>query len=455
MQEKFYAKGTGNEGYVKNMEVLAFHDLCGHQIFQMALHRFGDRYYLYGAGRGNPRCPVFDVTDPTSPQLISSFSVAEGVPLQKVSKIQAADGLLITALSCGAGAAAASGTYDPKKYGKGKSGIQIYDIAADPAHPKLLGYWDTGTPGANGVHRFCYNGGRYVHLSSDCRGFEGMIYRIVDIQDPAHPVEVGRWWMPEQFADGYPGRTFDPCAPHTPEYMKKPWLHGPPFVRDGLAYCGYAGGGLVILDVHDVTRPRMVGHLPFQPPFSSYFSGAKTHTALPLPGRDLVVVTNEGERFTWFNKEKLQNRPQALNNLHMVDVSNPAQPTLVAEFPYPEVPENFPFPNFNDMGIGAPGPFGPHNVHEPMSGKPWLEQRSDRVYCCYFHAGMRVYDVSDPYYIKELAYFIPPNPLKHVFPKNTGPVIAITEDCVVDDRGNIFMDTYQDGLYVLRVKEGI
>ncbi len=456
MSDKFYAKGPGNEGYIKNMEVLAFHPMDGYSMFQMALHRTEDgRYYLYGAGRTTAVCPIFDVTDPCEPKLVSSLNVLENAPYQKVLKIQAADGLLITALSCGAGAGKASGMYDPEKnqYGSGRSGFHVYDLREDPLHPKFLGYWDNGIRGANGVHRFFYNGGRYVHVSSDCAGFEGPIYRIVDIKDPAHPVEAGRWWLPEQFADGQIGNDFDPAAPHNPEFMAKGWLHGPPYVRDGLAYCGYAGAGMVIVDVHDVARPKLLGRLALQPPFSSYHAGAKTHTALPLPGRPYCVVTNEGERFTWFTKEKLKGIPQAMNNLHMVDISDPARPTLIAEFPYPEVPESFPFPNFNDMGIGCPGPFGPHNIHEPMDNKPYLDQRNDRVYCCYFHAGMRVYDVSDPFYIKEIAYFIPPNPLEHTFKANVGPVIATTEDCVVDDRGNIFMDTYQDGLYVLRVKE--
>ena len=143
-----------------------------------------------------------------------------------------------------------------------------------------------------------------------------------------------------------------------------------------------------------------------------------------------------------------------MNNLHMVDVSDPTHPTLVAEFPYPEVPEDFPYPNFNVMNLGCQGPFGPHNLHEPMSNKPWLEQRGDRVYCCYFAAGLRIYDVSDPYYIKELAYFIPPNPNKKpedsFFPGLPGPRNAMTEDCCVDDRGYIYVTCFDDGFYVLK-----
>ena len=461
MSQPFYAKGEGNKGYIKNLEVLSFNDMdkiCG--MFQMQLYKTeAGKYYLYGAsfGAGKAGVMLSDVTDPKNPVFIKHLELIDQkeFPTTTTPKIQVADGLLIVAMSSGSGPSTLVGE-DERRSIKCEAGIRIYDISKDPENPEFLSYWDCGVPHSIGVHRFMYNGGRYVHLSAEAESFEGMIYRIIDIEDPRNPKECGNWWAPHQYADGYPGRTFDPSAPHNPDFMDKGWMHGPPFVVGDKAYCGYCGDGLYVLDVADMTRPKCLGQLQFMPAFSSRMAGARTHTALPLPGRDFVAVTNEGERFQFFGPGKIT-EPQAMNNIHMVDVSIPEKPTMVAQFPYPEVPEDFPYQNFNTAALGVQGPFGPHNLHEPMDGKPWLEQRGDRVYCCYFHAGLRIFDTTDPYVIKELAYFIPPNPNKtpeeSFFAGFPGPRLATTEDVVVDDRGNIIITALDDGFYILRMKE--
>ena len=454
----FYAKSEDNQGYLKNVEVLAYDDLDGGSIFQPQLYRTDDgKYYLYGT-MGN-QIGILEVTDPKNPRFIKRIdSVGKEFPGSGNPKCQVADGLLITGMASGGGPYVPG---MPPKEDKPaeicKQGVHIFDIKEDPENPKFLSYWDCGVPNSNGVHRFMYEGGRYVHLSCEQRGFEGLIYVILDIEDPYNPKVAGRWWAPQQYADGYIGRhDFNPNAPHIPEFMHYGWLHYP-MARGNYAYLAHCGDGLYIINIEDPTRPYVVGNLPMVPPFASWYGGASTHTALPLPGRDLCVVTNEGERFMWFVPEnnpeitgkKIGNMAQALNNLHMVDVSDPSNPVLIAEFPYPEVPENFPYKNFQQLGLGLNGPFGPHNIHEPMAGKPWLEQRGDRVYCCYFHAGLRVYDVSDEFVPKEIAYFIPPNPSRP--PRLPGPNIACTEDICVDDRGNIFITTSNDGLYICRL----
>ena len=452
----FYSKGEGNDGYIKNLEVLGYCDLDGKAgMFQMALYKTeAGRDLLYGAafaaGPEGVGIMISDVTDPKNPVFIKKwrpFDIEE-YPTTSIPKVQIAEDKLVFALTSGSGPGVLVG--DRAKM-KSLQGIMVYDLKNDPENPEYLGYWDCGVPYSMGVHRFMYNGGPYVHLSAEADEHEGMIYRIVDISDPSNITEVGRWWAPHQYIYGVPGREVDHSAPHNPDFMDKGWMHGPPFVMGDKAYLGYGGDGLYVLDVSDFTRPKALGQLRFMPAFSSRLAGARTHTALPLKGRDLCVVTNEGERFG-FIKDGMVREAQAVNQIIMVDVSDPTHPVMIATFPYPEVPEDFPAPNFNVYMLAEGskgGPFGPHNLHEPMDGKPWLEQRTDVVYDCYFAAGLRVYDVSDPYYIKEKAYFIPPNPNKKFFPF-PGPMMAMTEDVVVDDRGYIIIDANSDGFYILR-----
>ncbi len=452
----FYAKSENNQGYIKNLEVVGYHDLNGIMAFQMALHKTEDgRYYMYLGSFKGAGWNIIEVTDPANPRFVKFFECCNPneYKAQSTPKIQVADGLMVAAL--GGGIPFLHGT-EPGD--KAIGGLNIYDLREDPENPKLLSHWETGVENGIGVHRFAYNGGRYVYMPAECPGFGGFIVRILDIEDPTNPVECGRWWMPEQFVDG-----MDRGSYPTDHDGRMDWsmCHACTLTGDDRQqlFMGYFGAGGIILDISDPTLPKKMGQIKIQPPFSGKYCGARSHTYLPLTGRNFAVLTNEGERFAFFDKEKMKSGKHAgaqpMNNLHMIDVSDPYDPTLVAEFPYPEVPEGFPFPNFNDCGIGAQGPFGPHNIHEPM-GKPWLQDNPNLVYCCYFHAGLRVYDVSDPYYIKELAYFIPPNPTEKCFEvPMPGPFIATTEDVVVDDRGYIYIDTFHDGMYILKMSDNI
>jgi hypothetical protein len=143
-----------------------------------------------------------------------------------------------------------------------------------------------------------------------------------------------------------------------------------------------------------------------------------------------------------------------MNMLSIVEVTDVSNPSLISIFPYPEVPEGYTHgTNFNIVD-GVRIPFGPHNIFDAF-GQDVYEKRKDRVYCCHFNAGLRIYDVSDPYVPKEIAYFLPPDPKKDLFNNAEGNLVpgarvAITEDVLVDDRGYIYIDTYMDGLYILR-----
>lgn len=448
-----------NPYYIKNLELIGYHDLNNIPGFQFVINKTDDgKYYLYCGTFTGPYIRVLDVTDPANPVCVNTMNVPGtedgNHPYVAPNKLQVADGLLIAFFSNGLPVL----TGKPVDFkGPRIDGFMIFDVKTDPVHPRLLHHWKGGM-----THRSFYNGGKYLHLTSTAPGFRDKLYRIFDISDPTDPKEVGRWFLPEQYTAGQlpgtQGHYVDPNPYRKPgmgygnPMMDTGGLHGPPYVRGNYAYMGYGGAGLMVVDISDLSVPKLAGTLPLNPPFSGGLAGARTHTALPLGDRPYVVVSNEGERFSLFDKNIIGDEAQPMGNLHMVDVRNPARPTLIAEFPYPEVPEDYPFENFNDCGLGVPGPFGPHNLYESHD-LPWLENDPNRVYCCYFHAGLRVYDVSDPFRPREIAYFIPPNPEAPKFGVATpGPLLGTAEDIQVDDRGNIFIDTWQDGIYVLRMK---
>ena len=437
---------AGKGSFSKNIDVLAHHDTEGKPWFQMAMQEVDGRYYLYGSHFKHPGWAIVDVTDPTRPEYLK-FVPGPDLAGQSTPKIQVAGGLMITAL--GGTLPMLHGTEwgDPFE-----QGVIIWDVK-DPVNPRKLSQWHC--EGMGGVHRFFYDGGRYVHLSATCKGFRGFIYRILDLVDPKNPVEVGRWWAPDQWTAGYVEDKTPTDGDPQLALLERAVMHGPAYPKGDLAYVSYGGAGMVILDISDITLPQLVGQLRHHPPFSGKLSGARCHTVLPLSERPYAVMTSEGERYSYFNEEiTARSGAQPLNFIGMVDISDPSDPTLVSVFPYPEIPGGWPYKNFNEIpGVGV-GPFGPHNIHEPHY-HPALEDRNDRVYCCYFHAGLRVYDISDPFVPREVAYYIPPDPDAWQFNNAAGdlfpgPNLATTEDVLVDNRGNIFVDTSHQGLYVLR-----
>ena len=152
MSAPFYAKSPGNEGYIKNMEVVGFCDLNGVNAFQMALHKTDDgRYYMYCGSFRGPGWNIVDVTDPAEPRVVNWMQACDPkeYPATNTPKIQVADGLMIGATGGGV-----SFLHGCKPGDKSLGSLQIFDIKSDPVHPKLLSKWETGVPDGMGVHRF-------------------------------------------------------------------------------------------------------------------------------------------------------------------------------------------------------------------------------------------------------------------------------------------------------------
>src|SRR5436190_15688453 len=310
----------------RNVTAVGYLPLEDRPAFKMALHRVGERWYFYCSHLWVSGWSIVDVTDPQKPRFVRHI---EGPPNTWTLQIQIADGLMITSME------RIPDAWVGPNAGSFEEGFYIWSLE-DPENPRRLGHYRTG---GDGTHRNFYDGGRYVHTTALPPGYEGHIYQIVDIADPARPVEVSRWWRPGQWVGG--GEAGVPAGT---------MLHGGAYVKGERAYLPYSAGGFVILDISDRTQPRMVSDLPFSPPFQSFIA---VHSAVPLNGRPLVVV----------NSEAISERcDEPLGYVGIVSVKDETKPRLISLFPLPHPDPAMGVRNFCER----PGRFGPHNQHQPQ-----------------------------------------------------------------------------------------
>lgn len=391
----------------RGLELVAYTEAAGSPVFKLAMQVVDGRWYLWATHFWEPRLSVLDVTDPAAPRLVASI---EGPDRTATWQVQVADGLLVQGLE-----------HRPTPWGgdpanPGDEGVRLFDVA-DPASPRLLGHWRTGDAG---VHRNHWTGGRYVHCAAHQPGLDGNVYVVLDVADPTSPQVAGRWWLPEQEAGG--------SAPAAQRVS----LHGPAYVEGDRAYLPYGAAGLVVLDVADPTAPELVGRLDIGSAFSSMIA---MHTAVPLAARGLVLV----------NTEAIAERSQEPYNFAgIVDVSDERAPRLLSVLPIPVPAAGAAYPNFSLRG----GRFGPHNQHHPQNADPALLHSEELMFLTWFNAGLRVYDIRDPYLPREVAHYLPDDPTERrgLLPRD---LVTQSEDVLVDARGYVYLSDKNHGLHVL------
>ncbi|MGH9680289.1 MAG: LVIVD repeat-containing protein, partial [Candidatus Acidiferrales bacterium] len=190
------------------------------------------------------------------------------------------------------------------------------------------------------------------------------------------------------------------------------------------------------------------------------------HTAFPVFGepipefqdfvalkrRDLLIVPSEASRGDHCAPDPNGSRPGP-HLAFLLDISNEAAPWPISTFRVPENPGDF---------CGRGGRFGTHAVAEsfypPYYGKIAVFS--------WFNAGTRVFDIRDPFAVREVAYFIPapdkyttyycPDAAGHPAgdPKVTAACARVieTNNVEIDDRGLIYSaDRAGTGLDILRL----
>ena len=326
---------------------------------------------------------IIDVRDPKHPKVIAQLEVPEGIHSHKVRV--SGDVMLVN-----------YERFKTKKEPQG--GLKVFDIS-DRTRPREIAFFKAA---AKGVHRFTFDG-RYAYFSPAMEGYVGNIVMILDLKDPARPEEVGRWWMEGQWIGGG----------ETPAWEGTDHRCHHPIRRGDRLYASYWHGGFVILDISDMSRPKMVSHLDYSPPYP-----CPTHTTLPMAnkimGRDIMIVTDEEVG------EKLSPTPFAF--LWVVDITEERRPIPISTFMVPHDGDSFPGNRFG--------------AHQPA------EQVYDNIlYVTWFAGGLRALDFSNPYLPKEVGTYIP-------FP-GKGQKTVQSNDVFRGDDGLLFLMDRLDGLEIL------
>ena len=205
-----------------------------------------------------------------------------------------------------------------------RNGIVLLDLST-PAHPKVLSeYTETVTGGVHNVWieddlvYACHNGTNALH--------------IINISDPVHPKEVGRWELD-----------------HDDRI-----LHDV-IIQDGYAYLSYWDHGIVTLDVGAGSH----GGTPTVPVMVSRLSYPEGHTHVAWRHGRYLFVGDE----IWPDDYNVSTALDARGYVHILDMSDMDAPVEVARYEVPDA--------------------GAHNM--------WIEE--DKLYIGYYQGGLRVVDI--------------------------------------------------------------
>ncbi len=405
---------TMNAVASRNMKFVSHSDLSGRgDGVQIMVHR-GYAYVGHGFSNG---ITTVDVRDAKHPKVVDFIACPPGT---RAFHLQTHDDLLLAVNAPSVwtmqefqnekayfGGSPADKLKDQSRF---TAGIRVYDISK-PEKPAEIGFMPVE---GLGPHRIWYTGGRYAYASIHFADFTDHIFAVIDMSDPRKPHVVGRWWLPGMWRAG--GET-----PTWRAGKRYALHHG--LVTGNLAYAAWRDGGLTVLDVADPANPKLVVHRNTDPPF-----GGGTHSPLPLPDRNLLVLADEPTS---------ANCSEGLRYIWMFDIREPSNPVSIATCPQPSEA------NYCAKG----GNFGPHNLHE---NRPGAFQSSRLIFATYYNAGVRAYDIENPFQPREVGFYVPPNPERMIDPRPNRPQVIQSCDCYVDRNGLMYLTDPNAGLNILQ-----
>ena len=233
------------------------------------------------------------------------------------------------------------------------------------------------------------------------------------------PISPTRNWS----APGhFPACTAPPAkSPAWPQ--GKRWALHHAILAGNLAYGAWRDGGFTIHDLTDPVAPKLLNHRLLSPPFAG-----GSHTPLPLPGRNLCVLADEATS---------ANCAAGYAHTWLFDVRDPANPVSFATLPQPSEADY----------CARGGKFGPHNLHE---NRPGLFQSETTIFATWHNAGVRVFDIANPFQPKEIGYCVPKAPTQLIDTRPGAVLVTQSCDVCVDRNGVMYVTDTNAGLSVLQ-----
>jgi hypothetical protein len=290
----------------------------------------------------------------------------------------------------------------------------VYDIS-NCAHPVLKA--DIQLRGSHGHMGAFAPDGRTYYLTQSYRGVGGYLY-VVDLSHPSHPRELPRW----QFkGNGRPhGLELNPAG-FEPGVAEGTRLYaGQQGVADGT---GTLAGpdGLVIEDVSAYQYRRRHPQIRIISTLFWKDQGiAESMIPVKIKGHPYLISTDEGGGAAGpgglagacARGQALWGYPQ------IIDVGNEKHPKIIAKLQLQvsapancqqqvsETPPDF-CPGGPCPGTNLPPESGSINDSEERC-VPDNPMNATMIACSFQNAGLRVFDIHDPYHPREIAYYKPP-----------------------------------------------
>jgi hypothetical protein len=394
-----------------NMQIIGHSDLngAGHGGEGLALRQYPDgRRVLFLARESAPMCvSLIDVTRPEDPKVVAQ--IPNPAPQLRCNSLGLSGTTMMVA-------------HQTDKQGQPGGGVDVYDVV-DPAHPKKIAFFDTSGPHSRGVHYLWFADGHDAYLATGAKDFtpknklDDQFFMVLDMNDPAHPKEVGRWWLP--------GTRVGDKAPPPPRVSNESGvrMHTPIISpeRPDRAYVGWIDGGWVILDIADKTHPKLVAHRSWQSQDVGF-----AHTVLPIPSRGLAVQTEEAVEANCKDWPKRD---------WVWDIANEKAPVVLSVMP---PPADF------DALCKQGGRFGAHNIAQNRPD-PTARKLTKTVVGSFFNGGVRAYSIANPHDPQEIGFLV------DAPPKGNASHSIQINDVYVDENGLIYAnDRLSGGLDIIR-----